>query len=343
MKSEIHNPQRRKVLKFSLAAAAAGAIGMPTVVQAQRAKVLRFGSPVREGVTFYKAQEVFANEIGALSGGKIKVELYPNFQLGSIKDMLTATQLGTQQIAMAVPAWFSGYAKPIDVFSLPFIVESYTRLRAALDGAFGQKVLALTEPAGFKVIGYWLMGPRQMANNLRAIHKPEDLKGMKVRTIPSPVFIETFKALGANTVGLDPAEMYLAMQQHTIDGLDNSSADLVDFKIYEVAKYISLTAHITDFFIVGMHKGTWDAFPKEEQGLLTQAMKKSMDWEWGFQPEAAKTAEAKLKVTAQFNEITAAERAAFVEATKPVYEKFEGSIGKDIIAQAIKEMGSAAT
>ena len=343
MKSEVHNPQRRKVLKFSLAAAAASTIAMPAIVRAQRAKVLRFGSPVRDGVTFYKAQEVFANEIGTISGGKIKVELYPNFQLGSIKDMLTATQLGTQQIAMAVPAWFSGYAKPIDVFSLPFIVESPTKLRAALDSAFGQKVFALTEPAGFKIIGHWLMGPRQIANNIRAIHKPEDLAGVKIRTIPSPVFIETFKALGANTVNLDPAEMYLAMQQHTIDGLDNSSADLVDFKIYEVAKYVSLTGHITDFFIVGMHKGTWDAFSQEEQGLLTQAMKKSMDWEWGLQPEAAKAAEVKLKASVQVNEITPAERAAFVEATKPVYAKFEDSIGKDIIAEAIKEMGSGTT
>jgi tripartite ATP-independent transporter DctP family solute receptor len=337
--SQIIKPSRRKMLKLSLGAAAAGIIGMPSVVQAQRARTLRFGSPVPVGSTYYKAQEVFADEVASLSGGRLKVELFPSFQLGSIKDMLTATQLGTQSIGMAVPAWFSGYAKPIDVFSMPFIVSSPERLRAALDGPFGQKTMALTEPAGFKTLGHWIMGPRQIVNNVRPIKKPEDLAGLKIRVITSPVFIETFKALGANPVGLDAAEMYLALQQKTVDGVDNAAVDLVNLKLFEVTKFLSITSHITDFFIVAMNKALWDGFAAEEQGMFKAAMKKSMDWEWTAQPEAIKAATDKLQSVMQMNEITPADREAFVKATRPVYQQFEASIGKDVIEQAIKEMG----
>ena len=338
---KIINPERRKLLKLSLGAAAAGVIGMPSVVQAQRARTLRFGSPVPPGSTYFKAQEIFAEEAAKLSNGRIKIELFPSFQLGSIKDMLTATQLGTQSIGMAVPAWFAGYAKPIDVFSMPFIVSSLDRLRGALDGPFGQKMMALTEPAGFKIMGHWIMGPREMVNNVRPISKPDDLKGLKIRVINSPVFIETFKALGANPVGLDAAEMYLALQQKTIDGADNAAVDIINNKLNEVSKFFSLTSHIVDFFIVGMNKGLWDGFSAEEQGIFKQAMQKSMDWEWKEQPAAIKAATDKLKGSMQTNELTAAEREAFVKATAPVYQQFEATIGKDVIAEAVKAMGPA--
>jgi TRAP-type C4-dicarboxylate transport system substrate-binding protein len=197
----------------------------------------------------------------------------------------------------------------------------------------------LTEPAGFKIIGHWIMGPRQIVNNVRPIRKPEDLAGLKIRVITSPVFIETFKALGANPVGMDAAEMYLALQQKTVDGVDNAAVDLINLKLFEVSKHLSLTAHITDFFMVAMNKGLWDSFSPDERGMFEAAMKKSMDWEWAAQPEAIKAATDKLKTVMQSNDITAAERDAFVKATKPVYQQFEASIGKNVIDEATKTLG----
>jgi C4-dicarboxylate-binding protein DctP len=136
--------------------------------------------------------------------------------------------------------------------------------------------------------------------------------------------------------------MYLALQQKTVDGVDNAAVDLINLKLFEVSKYLSLTAHITDFFIVAMNKGLWDSFSSEEQGMFTAAMKKSMDWEWGVQPEAIKAATDKLKTLMQSNDITAAERDAFVKATKPVYQQFEPSIGKNVIEEATRTLGLVA-
>jgi C4-dicarboxylate-binding protein DctP len=225
---------------------------------------------------------------------------------------------------------------------MPFLIPSPQRLRIALESPWGLKMMALTEPAGFKVLGQWSAGPRHMMNNVRPIQKPEDLAGMKMRVISSPVFIEIFKALGANPVGLDGAEIYLAMQQKTVDGLDIPLVDFVLLKLMEVSKYLSLTAHTIDFYIIAMNKGLWEGFSAEEQGMFNAAMKKSMDYQWMAHTEAGNAALEKLRPLLQVNEVTPEAREAFVKATRPVYQQFEASIGKDVIEQAIKVMNPAA-
>ena len=334
--------KRRKLLKGSLAAAAtACTAGFPAIVRAQRAKVFRFGSPTPPGSIYNQAMELFVTEVHKQSGDKLKVELYPSSQLGSIKDMLQAVQLGTQSIGMAVPAWYSGWVKQMDVFSLPFIISSEARLRSALAGPVGEQIGRHAEAAGFKILGYWTMGPRQLVNTVRPVRKPDDLKGLKIRVINSPVFLQTFRTLGANPVGLDSAEMYLALQQKTVDGADNAATDIVNLKLYEVTKFLSLTGTIFDFFGVSMNKGLWESLSADEKKIFTDAMNKSMEWEWKAQPEAVKVATEKLKGLLPWNDITSAEREEFVKATAPVYKEFEPTIGKDLLAQAIKALGPA--
>ena len=335
------NITRRRFLAASAAAASAAIAGIPAFVRAQRMRVFRFGSPTQPNTSYTQAMELFASEAAKLSNNAIKIELYPSYQLGSIKDMLQATQLGTQSIGMAVPAWFASWAPRMDVYSLPFLVASQERLWNALTGPFGERVVKPIESSGFKPLGYWIMGPRQLANNVRPIRKPEDLKGLKIRVINSPVFIETFRTFGANPVGLDAAEMYLALQQKTVDAVENATVDLVNLKLYEVTKYLSMTSHITDFFMVVMNKGLWDGLGSEEQKAMMQAMRTSMEWEWKVQPDAIKASVEKLRGAMQMNEITVEERKAFVQASRPVAQKFEGSIGRDVIEQAMREMGAA--
>jgi tripartite ATP-independent transporter DctP family solute receptor len=340
MTSSTADPPRitRRQATAGLTGLASAAIIRPA--QAQRARVLRFGSPTPDGSVYNQAMAIFRDQAAKLSDGRLKVELYPNSQLGSIKDMVTAVQLGSQQIGMAVPAWFSGFAKQLDVFSLPFLVSSSDRLRAGLDGAVGQKIAPFLEKAGFKILGYWMMGFRQTVNNLHPIHTPEDFKGLKIRVITSPVFIETFRTLGANPVGLDSAEMYLALQQHTVDGVENAATDLVNYKLYEVSKYFSLTAHIMDFFSVVANKPLFDGLPAAEQDALMQAMKASMDWEWQTQPVAIAAATDKLRGLMPTNELSADERRQFVAATRSVYDKFTPSIGADIVQAAVQAFGT---
>ncbi len=149
-----------------------------------------------------------------------------------------------------------------------------------------------------------------------------------MRVISSPVYIEAFRALGANPIVVDSAEIYLSMQQKVVDGLEYPVPDMIAAKLYEVSKFMSLTGHVTDFFVVSMNKPLWDGMSAEQQGIMTQAMKTATDWEWQAQPATTREALTKLGTLMQINDISAANRDAFAQKTQVIYGQFEASIGK---------------
>jgi len=330
---------RRKFLQFAAAATGAASLDGAAPALAQRTRVLRYGHMLPADTLYNKAILMFADEAGKLSSGKIKIDIYPSSQLGTIPEMLSATKVGSLHLTMAVPAWYSNFMKPIDAFTLPYIVSSPERLKAALDGSLGKEVERMGDAAGFHVLGYWLIGSRHIVNKIRPINKPADCQGLKVRVINSQVYIQAFRALGASTVSLDPSELYVALQQGVVDGFEYPLPDLVSIKLYEVSKYISLDAHTTDFFIVSINKGVWDGLPAEEQAILVKAMRTAMDWQWKAQPEEIAGALVKLKTLLAVNDISPENKKLFVEVTRPIYKQFEPSIGKEFLELAVKELG----
>ena len=331
--------KRREFLKYTAAATGAAALGVNAPALAQRARVFRFGHMLPADTLYNKAIIVFADEAGKLSGGKMKIDIYPSSQLGTIPEMLSATQVGSLTLTMAVPAWYSNFMKPIDAFTLPYIVSSPERLKASLDGVLGKEISRMGDAAGFHVLGYWLIGARHIVNKVRPVNKPADCQGLKIRVINSQVYIQAFRALGASTVALDPSELYVALQQGVVDGFEYPLPDLVSIKLYEVSKYLSLDAHTTDFFIVSINKAVWEGLSAEEQGVLNKAMKTAMEYQWKAQPEEIATALAKLRTLMVVNDISPENKKLFVETTRPIYKQFEPSIGKDFLELAIKELG----
>lgn len=323
---------RRGFLGASLAMAATP-LAAPAIAQG-RQRALRFGSPMPTTTSYHQAMVDFADDLAKLSNGKLKVDLFPNAQLGGLKDMLTAVQLGTQSMLITVPAWYSNFIKQMDVLSLPFLASSPEKMLAALDGKLGERLNGLAATAGFKLFSPWLIGPRQLLNNVRPIHTPKDMEGLKLRVISSQVYLQAFRALGANPVAMDYAEVYLALQQKTVDGFDNGLPDMVTGKYYEVTKYASLTSHVMDIFITGMNKALWDGFAAEEKAMIDQAMKTATTKQWAAQTKALAEAREKLNGLMTINDITPAERAQFVAATQPVVQQFEATLGKDLVDEA---------
>lgn len=330
--------RRRGLIGLSISAAASS-LAAPALAQGRK-RALRFGSPMPTNTSYNEAMVTFADELAKLSNNRIKVDLFPNAQLGGLKDMLTAVQLGTQSMLITVPAWYSNFVKQMDVLSLPFLIHSPERLRSALESGFGERLSAYAGVAGFKLLTPWLIGPRQTLNNVRPIHTPKDLEGLKLRVISSQVYLQTFRALGANPVAMDYAEVYLALQQRTVDGFDNGLPDVITGKYYEVIKYASLTNHSLDLFIVGMNKALWDGFSSEEQTMINQALKLATDQQWKTQASAISTAREKLAGLMQINDITDPERVQFVEATRPVIQQFENVLGKDLVDEARRALGA---
>lgn len=327
---------RRRVLASSLAAA-----GLAAPAIAQKAQTLRYGHMLPADSIYHRAIVMFGDELAKLSGGKLKVQVFPDSQLGTIPEMMSATQTGSLQMTMAVSAWFSKFMKPLDAFTLPYIVPSADRLHTALNGALGQKIAAMGESTGFQMVGYWLIGGRHIVNKVRPVHTPADCAGLKIRVINSPVYIQMFRALGATAVAMDPSELYLALQQGVVDGFEYPLPDMISYKFYEVAKYITLDGHTTDFFLIAINRPLWLNFSKEQQDMIGQAMKTAMDWQWREQPGEIDKSLDKLKTLMQVIELTPAQKDQFVTATKPVYAQFESSVGKDFLDFARQQLGSA--
>ena len=226
---------RRHVLASAVASAATG-LAAPAI--GQRARVLRYGSMLPADSIYHRACVMFGDELAKLSSGKLKVEVYPDSQLGTIPEMMSSVQTGSLQMTMAVSAWFSKFMKPLDAFTLPYIVPSADQLKTALDGALGQRIAAMGESTGFQIIGYWLIGGRHIVNKLRPVNKPADCAGLKIRVINSQVYIQTFRALGATAVAMDPSELYLALQQGVVDGFEYPLPDLIAYKFASSEKSV---------------------------------------------------------------------------------------------------------
>ena len=195
--------------------------------------------------------------------------------------------------------------------------------------------------AGFKVIGYLLLGGRHIVNKVRAVNKPADCQGLKLRVINSRSTCRRSALLGANPVAMDPSELYLATQQGVVDGFEYPLPDLIAQKMFEVVKFVSLDQHTTDFFIISTNKKFWKSMSAEEQEMIQAAMKTAMDWQWKEQPAEIDSALARLKTLVAVNEITPENKKLFIEVTRPVYKQFEPSIGKDFLDQCIAIWGSA--
>ncbi|TCR63994.1 TRAP transporter substrate-binding protein [Bosea sp. BK604] len=323
--------RRRDALKLAAAAGAAGAagaLGITSPAIGQSPVRLRFGHMVPANTVYHQAIQRFGDELAALSSNKYRLQIFPSSQLGPISEMLQSVQAGSLDFSMAVPAWYSNFVKPMDVFTLPYMIDSPTKLRTALEGEIGSDISKMTEAVGLKVFGYWLLGPRHIVNRTRPVQKPADTVGLKLRVINSEVYMATFKALGASPVAMDPSELYLALQQGVVDGFEYPLPDVVDQKMYEVAQYVSLDAHTMDFFLNATSPATWKKFAPEEQAMINQAMKKAMDWQWEAQPKDIERARATLEKVAKVNEITPENKKLFVQATEPVRAQFEGKIGK---------------
>jgi tripartite ATP-independent transporter DctP family solute receptor len=330
-------PTRRQLLKLG-ASASASFIARPAFAQT-KAIVLRFGGPLPLSTNYGQAMVKFAEEVATRSDKRIEVQVYPSGQLGGLKDMVTAVQLGTQSMVMVTPTWIANFAKPLDVLSLLYLSKSQEKLFASLDGPFGRKLAGYAEAVGFKMLGWWNGGPRHVLNNVRPVNTPDDMKGLKLRSQTSQVWLQGLRALGANPVSLDFPEVYLALQQHTVDGYENPAPDVVGGKFYEVVKYMSLTSHLFDIFVVAMNKRVWDGLSPVDKTVVEESIAVATKFQRAAEAVEVNTALDFLRSKIQVNDVSEANRQLFAEKVRPVYTSFEGTIGKDLIAEAIREFG----
>ena len=265
-------------------------------------------------------RDVFKKEIEANSKGAIKVELYPNGQLGGDREMIESLQLGTLTMTLPASSALAGFEKKFQVLDLPYLFKSKAVAFKALDGELGKTLDELLPKHGIVNLGYFENGFRHVTNNRKPIHVPADMKGLKIRTMENPMHIAFFKGLGANPTPMNYGEVYTALQQGTIDAQETPIALVFDAKFFEVQKCYSLMGHVFSATMLVENKPFMDKLPNDLHAIVMKAAKdfavencKAVD-----KLEGAALAAMKKKGL-QVSMLADAEKNQFVKAALPVY------------------------
>lgn len=303
----------------------AGLVAAAPAINAQEIheRTIRFGHlnnpdhPISAGV------KKFAELMAAKSGGKHTVREFPSNQLGNEMQQQSALQGGTQEMTAPAPTSLAGIVKEFGLLDLPFIVANSQQADALTDGPVGKMLFAKLPDKGLVGLAFWDLGFRNVTNSKRPITKPEDLEGIKLRVIPNPVFLETFKTFKANPVPMPFSDLYSALDTRAVDGQENPFAVILSNKFFEVQKFLSTTNHVYTANTILISKKFWDRLSPVEQKLVQDAALEARDYQRKISREAAQKAVGELRAKGmQVNEVPPAELGRMRQMVRPVHDKF---------------------
>ena len=255
------------------------------------------------------------------TNGRISIQMYPQMQLGGEKEMIEQAQVGALQIARVSVGALGPVVDDLNVFNMPFIFRNEAHMRKVIDGPIGAELLDKVSNSSARLIalGWMDAGTRNVYSN-KPVTKPADLKGMKVRMMGNPIFVETMNAMGGNGVAMGFNELYSAMQTGVVDGAENNEPTVLAQNHYQVAKVYSLTGHliIPEMFVFS--KRTWETLTPADQALLKKLSREAQFEQRKLWDE--KTAKATDELKAKGLQFVKADKAAFYKATAPVREKY---------------------
>lgn len=275
---------------------------------------------------------VFKPLVETNSKGKIEVEIYPHGQLGYDREMAEAVQLGTLEMCIPATAALSGFDKRIQVLDLPYLFESKTQAYAALDGELGQTINENLPDLGFVSLGYPQNGFRHVTNNIKPIYEPDDLKGLKIRTMEIPAHVDYFRSVGANPTPMSWGELYTAMQQGTVDGQENPVEMIYDGKFFEVQKYASMTGHFYSATILLTSKVFLDSLPEDLREVVVNAGRMFVLAQRDMINDLELERIEYLKEQGmEINFLSDEQKDVFKHTADPIFEKYADVLGEEIM------------
>lgn len=284
--------------------------------------------------------EKMAEIVKERTNGEIIIEIFHSASLAEEEAAIEALQIGTIDITTVSAAPMTGFVKEYMASDLPFIFSSPEEAFAFYDGPVGDKLFELTEPIGLVGLAWWENGFRNFTTKNRAIYSPDDMKGLKLRTMNSPVHMASVRALGADAIPIPFGELYSALQQGVVDGQENPVANIHAMRFYEVQGYTILSRHFHDPSPTFISQKTWDRLTDEQKKIIKDAAIEARDYmrQIGIEQEAGLIEELKQQGM-EVIELTPEQIKAFQDATKDVYKQFEDQIGTEYLEYFFKELG----
>jgi tripartite ATP-independent transporter DctP family solute receptor len=284
---------------------------------------------------YAQGAQKFADLVTEKSGGSVEIQVFPSSQLGNQRDLVEGLTLGTVDMCMTSTAVLGNFLPKIAVFDLPFIFRDRDHTFKVLD-SIGMDIAKGLEPRGIKVLGFFENGVRNMTNNVRPITKPEDVKGLKIRVMEQPVYIEMIKSLGGNPTPMAFGELFTALQQGVVDGQENPAAHIYTKRFFEVQKYISLTEHTYSAEPMLISMITWNKLNADQQKVLQEAASEAKDWQRQLAIDLESGYWDKIRESGKSEILVDVDKEAFKQATKPVWDMFEDKVGADTIKAIVE-------
>jgi tripartite ATP-independent transporter DctP family solute receptor len=322
-----------------IVAAVCGLFIAAGAAQAQvREQTFRWTTANPEGHPIVMGGHKFAELVAQKSGGKMTVKLFPGGVLGGDVQVLSAVQGGTVDMTSMNSGILQGQVKEFAIVDFPFLFNDAKEADAVLDGAVGKMLADKLPEKGLVHLAYFDLGFRNVTDSRRPIKTADDIAGLKIRVIQSPIYIDTFSALGANPVPMPFPEVYTALEQKTIDGQENPFTVIEANKFQEVQKYLVGSRHIYNPQTMMISKKTWDRLNKDEQQVLIGAAKEAEAYQRKVSRDAQDVALANLKKTMEYTELPPAETAKIRTKLKPVIDKYSANVGADFAKQVYSEI-----
>ena len=240
---------------------------------------IRIASDVAASHSWGRASEILKKYVDEVTKGRIKVEVHHAGTLGKTRETMEMVRMGTLEVALGGVSHIQRHVAELGILGLPFLWKDSETMFQVLDGALGKYMESRLDAAGFHTLGFWDNGFRHITNNRKPIQSVADLKGLKIRTMPNPVHIAFFKALGAAPTPMDWTETFEALRTGVIDAQENPIAQIYAAKLVEVQKYCSLTAHVNEPSAVVMSKQYYNKLPDDLKLAVNTAGRKATLWQ----------------------------------------------------------------
>ncbi len=317
--------KRRDVLRAGAAMAlGAASVGAPRGVLAQQKFVFKASDVHPAGYPTVVAVERMGKKLEAATDGRLSVQMYAAMQLGGEKEAIEQAQIGALQLARVSVGALGPVVDDLNVFNLPFLFRDTAHMEKVIDGPIGDELLAkVTDNPQTRLIGLCWMdaGARSMYDTKQPIRSIDDLKGLKVRVMGNPMFVDMMNALGGNGVAMGYDQVFSALQTGVVDGAENNPPSFVFDNHYQVAKHYTLTEHLIVPEILVFSRRTWDTLSQDDQALLRKLGREAQLEERELWHQTEQQAFDKMRA-AGVDIITVADRQRFKDAVKPVWDKY---------------------
>ncbi|MEO7761809.1 MAG: TRAP transporter substrate-binding protein [Casimicrobiaceae bacterium] len=293
-------------------------------------ETLKMNISITQNSHYGVAIDTFAKEVEKRTAGRYKVANYYSGALGAERESIEGTQLGTMDLTMTSTGPVPNFVPEVAILDIPFLFRDYAHARSVLDGPIGQEMLKKFESKGLVALAWGENGFRHMTNNKRVVNVPEDLKGLKMRTMENPIHIQAYKQFGILPTPMAFTEVFTALQQGTVDGQENPLSVISAGKLGQVQKYITLTGHVYSPALILMNKGKYDKLSAADKQAFLDSAKEAV------KANRARIDDDERKVVAELKGLGMTvtdnvDKAKFQAVLAPTFVEFGKRFGQDNI------------